>query len=248
MILFRSWDAHRSTPVLQGERHILVIEFWQGPPTTASSAEGRPADLPGGRRVLCGPAVAADAASAALLWDCSKTADDNAAELLDHAARLVAGSAFLWEMAAAAASIPLLAQLEESTDADTDNTAGAMPDLSPIASKLRRAGVLRTEALVPNTTATAPDEWDEDEDGVWEPPMVDGGDGQQIGTFFQTQSRSMPCGYPAEGLVVLREMVRKTASFFEFSLCLSRACLGKMIVSIYKWRKNAVFRRWRREV
>ena len=25
-------------------------------------------------------------------------------------------------------------------------------------------------------------------------------------------------------------MVRKTASFFEFSLCLSRACLGKMIV------------------
>jgi ABC-type multidrug transport system fused ATPase/permease subunit len=37
--------------------------------------------------------------------------------------------------------------------------------------------------------------------------------------------------------------VRKTASFFEFSLCLSRACLGKMIVSIYKWLKNAVFRR-----
>jgi hypothetical protein len=28
--------------------------------------------------------------------------------------------------------------------------------------------------------------------------------------------------------------VRKTASFFEFSLCLSRACLGKMIVFIYK--------------
>jgi hypothetical protein len=39
-------------------------------------------------------------------------------------------------------------------------------------------------------------------------------------------------------------MVRKTASFFEFSLCLSRACLGKMIVFIYyKWLKNAVFRR-----
>jgi hypothetical protein len=31
--------------------------------------------------------------------------------------------------------------------------------------------------------------------------------------------------------------------FFEFSLCLSRACLGKMIVFIYKWLKNAVFRR-----
>ena len=37
--------------------------------------------------------------------------------------------------------------------------------------------------------------------------------------------------------------VRKTASFFEFSLCLSRACLGKMIVFRTKWLKNAVFRR-----
>ena len=26
--------------------------------------------------------------------------------------------------------------------------------------------------------------------------------------------------------------------FFEFSLCLSRACLGKMFVFIYKWRKK----------
>jgi hypothetical protein len=34
--------------------------------------------------------------------------------------------------------------------------------------------------------------------------------------------------------------VRKTASFLEFSLCLSRACLGKMMHFIYKWRKNAV--------
>ena len=31
--------------------------------------------------------------------------------------------------------------------------------------------------------------------------------------------------------------------FVEFSLCLSRACLGKIIVFIYKWLKNAVFRR-----
>ena len=37
--------------------------------------------------------------------------------------------------------------------------------------------------------------------------------------------------------------VRKTASFLEFSLCLSRACLGKMMHFIYNWRKNAVFRR-----
>jgi hypothetical protein len=35
--------------------------------------------------------------------------------------------------------------------------------------------------------------------------------------------------------------VRKTASFLEFSLCLPRACLGKIIVLIYKRLKNAVF-------
>eukprot|EP01046_Picozoa_sp_COSAG06_P013892 COSAG06_NODE_848_length_11971_cov_10.199882_14_plen_139_part_00 len=29
--------------------------------------------------------------------------------------------------------------------------------------------------------------------------------------------------------------------FFEFSLCLSRACLGKMFVFIYKWLKRTVF-------
>jgi hypothetical protein len=32
--------------------------------------------------------------------------------------------------------------------------------------------------------------------------------------------------------------LRKTPLFFEFSLCLSRACLGKMFVYIYKWRKK----------
>jgi hypothetical protein len=31
-------------------------------------------------------------------------------------------------------------------------------------------------------------------------------------------------------------------SFFEFSLCLSRACLGKNVHFIYKWRKNDAFR------
>jgi hypothetical protein len=34
---------------------------------------------------------------------------------------------------------------------------------------------------------------------------------------------------------------RMHPSFFEFSLCLSRACLGKMIVFIYKWLQKAVF-------
>jgi hypothetical protein len=31
--------------------------------------------------------------------------------------------------------------------------------------------------------------------------------------------------------------------FLEFSLCLSRACLGKIITFIYKWRKNAAAQR-----
>ena len=35
--------------------------------------------------------------------------------------------------------------------------------------------------------------------------------------------------------------VGKTASLFEFSLCLSRPCLGKMVVFMYKWLENAVF-------
>jgi hypothetical protein len=32
-----------------------------------------------------------------------------------------------------------------------------------------------------------------------------------------------------------RRFLRKNGPFFEFSLCLSRACLGKKIVFIYKW-------------
>jgi hypothetical protein len=32
--------------------------------------------------------------------------------------------------------------------------------------------------------------------------------------------------------------LRKTPLLFEFSLCLSRACLGKKIVFIYNWRKE----------
>jgi len=34
--------------------------------------------------------------------------------------------------------------------------------------------------------------------------------------------------------------VRENGFFCEFSLCLSRACLGKMIIFMYKWLKNAV--------
>ena len=35
-----------------------------------------------------------------------------------------------------------------------------------------------------------------------------------------------------------RELAMRNAIFFEFSLCLSRACLGKMTHFIYKWRKK----------
>ena len=48
---------------------------------------------------------------------------------------------------------------------------------------------------------------------------------------------------PTQQQLELETAVRKTASFFEFSLYLSRACLGKMIVLMYKWLNNAVFRR-----
>jgi len=41
--------------------------------------------------------------------------------------------------------------------------------------------------------------------------------------------------------IVVRSVYTKTPLFFEFSLCLSRACLGKIMHFIYKWRKNGVF-------
>ena len=45
-------------------------------------------------------------------------------------------------------------------------------------------------------------------------------------------------GKPVVPLVL--SSLRKTPLFFEFSLCLSRACLGKMMHFIYKW-----LRKWR---
>ena len=49
-----------------------------------------------------------------------------------------------------------------------------------------------------------------------------------------------PDEHAADGHV--EDDLRKRHLFFEFSLCLSRACLGKMMHFIYKWRKNGVFR------
>jgi hypothetical protein len=37
---------------------------------------------------------------------------------------------------------------------------------------------------------------------------------------------------------MVQRLRKKTPLFFEFSLCLSRACLGKMIDFKYKWRKK----------
>jgi hypothetical protein len=53
------------------------------------------------------------------------------------------------------------------------------------------------------------------------------------------------CAAELEALVLEFSAVRfpcRNASFFEFSLCLSRACLGKIIVFMYKWLKTTDFR------
>ena len=48
------------------------------------------------------------------------------------------------------------------------------------------------------------------------------------------------CGRNTAGRAQAKPGLRKTPLFFEFSLCLSRACLGKMIVYMYKWRKKSL--------
>ena len=197
LLLFRSWDAHRSTPVLRGERHILVLELWQGPPTGRDSLEGRPAELHGGRAQMCGPALATDPSSAALLWFCSQAAPDDAGLLLARSAELAGGSAYLWELAAAALAIPLLEQLS-AVGAD------AAKSLARMTGALGRAGELRTAALVPNVDARPPPGWDEDEDGEFDAGYIDGVDGAGIGGFFRQLSRGKGCGFPPEGLDVLR--------------------------------------------
>jgi hypothetical protein len=42
-------------------------------------------------------------------------------------------------------------------------------------------------------------------------------------------------------LLLLLLLLRQNGLFLEFSLCLSRACLGKIIIFIYKWLKKPVF-------
>jgi hypothetical protein len=42
-------------------------------------------------------------------------------------------------------------------------------------------------------------------------------------------------------LGVVDVLLRENGTFFEFSLCSSRACLGQMLIFIYKWRKKCRF-------
>jgi hypothetical protein len=65
--------------------------------------------------------------------------------------------------------------------------------------------------------AELPEEWDVEEDGEWEPPLIDGGDGG--GGFFRKISRAQPCGFPAPGLGVLRRLLVRLCGCF-------RACIG----------------------
>ena len=54
-------------------------------------------------------------------------------------------------------------------------------------------------------------------------------------------SGCMSCASAGTISTIWRTPLWKTFLFFEFSLCLSRACLGKKIVFIYKWLKKYVF-------
>ena len=69
---------------------------------------------------------------------------------------------------------------------------------------LRRAGFLRTAALVPDVDATPPPGWDEEEDGLFNAGFVDGVDGASVGGFFRQMSRGKGCGFPSRGLDALR--------------------------------------------
>ena len=55
---------------------------------------------------------------------------------------------------------------------------------------------------------------------------------------FRTRQQGVAIDHDLKiGIAVLRE----NGTFFEFSLCLSRACLGKIMHFIYKWLKKCRF-------
>jgi hypothetical protein len=59
-----------------------------------------------------------------------------------------------------------------------------------------------------------------------------------IYALFESPSQSQRSGGPEPKPERLRKSPARKRPFFEFSLCLSRACLGKMLVFIYKWLKK----------
>ena len=145
---FRSWDAHRSKPVLRGERHILVIELWQAR-NAAECDSGPPRQLPGGWATLCEPALQQ---MCHRLRCCGSAARWRTTPLGSLSKRRSWWpSAFLWEMAASAQAMQLLDELER---ADSD-TATYSSSLESVTASPRQA-VSRTAALVPNKTAEMP--------------------------------------------------------------------------------------------
>jgi hypothetical protein len=55
------------------------------------------------------------------------------------------------------------------------------------------------------------------------------------------QSRKLRAVAQVEVRNRIKGALRKRRLFLSFSLCLSRACLGKMSILMYKWRKKAAF-------
>lgn len=208
LLVFRSWDAHRSVPVTRGNRHVVVVELWQGNLNTADGTVGRPVDLEPATgtaaNLFCGPALRADHSSAALLWFCSdafgNTGTEIGPELLHDAAATVGRSAYLWELAAAATALQVLDELAAGSES---------PSLGSLITQLTAAARLRQAALIPDPTAVLPDGWDASEDGQWQPPLIDGGDAKGAGGFWQKLSRSRPCGFPPKGVAVIRRWMAR---------------------------------------
>eukprot|EP01046_Picozoa_sp_COSAG06_P009441 COSAG06_NODE_494_length_15057_cov_7.707782_8_plen_66_part_00 len=57
---------------------------------------------------------------------------------------------------------------------------------------------------------------------------------------FRAVLRSIQDGFVHDADEVLA-ILRENGTFFEFSLCLSRACLGKIMHGIHKWLKKCRF-------
>jgi hypothetical protein len=61
------------------------------------------------------------------------------------------------------------------------------------------------------------------------------------GAVAQEEPLLQRCGRCLQLSLQRADTLRENGTFFEFSLCLSRACLGKIIHFIYKWLKKCRF-------